>query len=220
MPQRPKTFTIGRVQIHPHERTAQIRTGPRTAAPSRFSAIIQTKAPDLEIAVAIVLEEGGTPVVEELVVHPSPGTRLSSTTLRGLLLDPVVRSAVQAASRPVIERPDVHRNAFQIKGEPGENQAWVSVPAGADERVQQVARLYREALAAGSRAPAEEAAKAVNISRAQVARYIRRARAAGLLPPVADVVKGLVPPVAPPVPEPEQDQRRSPMLRMTDPSSW
>ena len=89
------------------------------------------------------------PVVEELALQPVRGSALTSTTSRAVLLDPIVQAAVKAASKRVTERPDVAPGAFQVEGQPDERRAWVSVPAGADERVLQVARLYRQSLAAG-----------------------------------------------------------------------
>lgn len=189
MPARAQTFRIGRIHVTPHESSTQIRTGPGTAAPSRFQADVMLEIPAMHAVVNVMVGDGGLPVVEQLGMEPLPGTMLTSTTLRAVLLDPIVRAALKEASRPVVERPDVAAGAFQVDGDPDETHAWVSVPAGADDRVLQVARLYREALAAGSRSPAADAAAAVHISRAQVARYIRRARAGGLIPPVDQVIR-------------------------------
>jgi hypothetical protein len=58
----------------------------------------------------------------------------------------------------------------------------VTVHSEDDARL--AAQIYSEAVAAGSRAPAVAVANALNRSRAQAARYIRRARELGLLSPL------------------------------------
>lgn len=187
MAPRAPASSIGRIHIEPGEGALQIRTGPKVAAPSHFKASIELKAPPMRVILWVRLDGGAAPVVEELALRPAPGSPLTSTTLRLVLLDPLIRAVVKKASRPVIERPDVAPGAFQVKGG-DQRHAWVSVPPGADERVLQIASLYNQALSAGSHSPAADAAAAVRLSRAQVARYVRRARAVGLIPPVDQVI--------------------------------
>ena len=220
MPQRPKTFRIGHIVVQAHERSAMVRTGPKRAAPSRFTAYAQLRNPDVQVAVTVALEDGAVPVVEELAIRPGKKTPVNSTVLRGILLDQIVPAVVKAASKPITERPDVLPGAFQVSGEPDENQAWVSPAPGANEKVLQAARIYRDALSAGSRAPAAIAAEEMKLSRAQVARYIRKAREAGLLPSVDDVVKGRVPAPASRAPDPGPQKSEVRMRRLADPSLW
>jgi hypothetical protein len=188
MPQRPKHLKIASVDVTPAERSAPVRTGPGTAAPSRFTADVQLEAPDLHVSITIRVSAGGLPVVDTLTVRPTPRTPLTSGTVRQILLDPIVRAALAAAVKPVTGRPDIAPGAFQVAGD-SEYEAWVTAPAGATERVQQIARLYNEALTAGSRSPGLEAANAVHLSRAQAARYIKKAREAGLIPPIGEVTR-------------------------------
>jgi hypothetical protein len=202
MPQRPKNFRIARVEVT-EAGPARVRTGPDAAAPARFTAAVQLAVPDLRVDVDILVTPGGLPTVQRLTVWASPTTALTSSSLRQVLLDPVVRAAVAAASGPTTERPDLMPGAFQVKGDP-EGQAWVSAPAGADDRVRQVARLYNEALSAGSKAPALDVSETVHISRSQVARYIRKARDLGLIPPVGEVFRP-VPAAAPQPPAGKPD---------------
>jgi hypothetical protein len=169
--------------------------------------------------VTVLLEDGAVPVIEELAVRPGKKTPINSTVLRGILLDQIIPAAVKAASKPIKERPDVMPGAFQVSGEEDESRAWVSPAPGVNEKVLQAARIYREALSAGSRAPAAIAAEEMNLSRAQVARYIRKAREAGLLPPVDDVIKGRVPAAASLTPRPGPDRPEIRMRRLTDPSA-
>jgi hypothetical protein len=185
MPQLPRNFAIGSVTVHPDEDVAPVRTGPGTAVPSRFIAELQLAEPDLRVAVAIRVTPGGSPAVEAMQVWASNRTPLTSGTLRKVLVDPIVRASMAAAAQPVTDRPDIAPGAYQIQGD-AEHQAWISAPAGATDRVRQVARLYTEALTAGSKSPGQDAANAVHISRAQAARYIKRARELGLIPPLGE----------------------------------
>lgn len=203
MPQRPKNFRIARLEVTPASPSpARVRTGPDAAAPARFTAAVQLAAPDLHVDVDILVTPGGLPAVQRLTVWASPTTALTSSSLRQVLLDPVVRAAVAAASEPTAERPDLMPGAFQVEGDP-EGQAWVSAPAGADGRVRQVARLYNEALSAGSKAPALDVSETVHISRSQAARYIRKARELGLIPPVGDVFRPVPAAPQPPAGRPD-----------------
>ena len=221
MPQRPKVFRIARIHIQVAGSPAPVRTGPKTAAPARFTAWAELRNPDVLVALTIVLEVGAVPVIEELVIQPGPKkTPVTGTVLRGILLDQIVPATIAAAGKPVTGRPDVAPGAYQFDGMSNEGQAWVSATPGADERVQRVAQIYREALSAGSRAPAAVAAEEMNLSRAQIARYIRKAREARMLPPVNDVVKGQATALAGPAPEPGAEHPEVRLRRLTDPSLW
>lgn len=193
MATRPAVFVIKSVDIQFKEkRVLWIRTGPGRAAPSRFTAVIETRNPSLYVALYLRLPGGDAPVIEQLSIRPGPGTAVSAGVLRGVLVDRLVQAAVKKASRRTTERPDVAAGAFQVQGTSA-MVANISRYPGADERVRQAAELYRDALARGSRSPAADAAEAMNLSRAQIARYIRRARDARLLPPVGDVVRRRAP---------------------------
>jgi hypothetical protein len=221
MPQRPKVFRIARIHIQVAGRPAPVRTGPKTAAPAKFTAWAELRTPDVLVALTIVLEMGAVPVIEELVIQPGPKkTPVTGTVLRGILLDQIVPAAIAAAGEPVTGRPDIAPGAYQFDGMPDEGQAWVSAAPGADERVQRVAQIYREALSAGSRAPAAAAAEEMKLSRAQIARYVRRAREAGLIPPVDEVIKGRPAAPASPVLDPGPEHPEVHMRRLTDPSLW
>lgn len=185
VPQRPRNFDISHVSVESAERTAMIRTGPGVAAPQRFTAYVDLASPALRLRLTVVVSPGGLPVVETMKIWGSSQTPLTSGTLRKILMDPIVRAAIAEASVPATDRPDIAPGAFQVEGH--EHEAWIGAPAGATDRVRQIARLYNEALTAGSRAPSLEAAEAVHISRAQAARYVRKARELDLIPPVGEV---------------------------------
>lgn len=221
MPQPAKNFRIGRIHVQPAERSAMVRTGPRTAAPSRFRAFVSMKTPDLDVILDLALETGAVPVIEQLAIRPGKKNPVTSAALRGILLDQIIPAVVKAASKRVIERGDVHPGAFQLESERDSNGVRVGVPPGTDEKVLQAARAYRDALAAGSRSPALAVMEDMDLSRAQAARYIRKARTAGLLPAVDDVIKGRVPRPALPAQDDHAHSRPPIQLRnMNDPATW
>ncbi len=217
MPQRPKSFRIDSVAVRPDPQAAPVRTGPGTAAPGVFVADVHLAVPDIHLKLGIRITAGGLPVVQALTVWASDQTPLTSGTLRKILLDPIVRAAAGEAARQVRDRSDVAPGAFHVDGA-AEDELWVTAPAGATERVQQIARLYNDALMTG-RPPGLEAANAVHISRAQAARYIRKARELGLIPPVGEVTGVVRPPAVwpvrvDPVGAPQAGQRReAPIFR-------
>lgn len=195
VPARPKNFRIESVDVRdpdPERPAAPVLTAQGKAAPSTFVADVRLAEPDLLVEVGIRMQAGGRPVVHHVTVWATPATPLTSGSLHKVLLDPIVRAALEEAQQPVEEMPDFAPGAFHVPGEP-EEQLWVSTPARADDRVRQIARLYKEAVTAGSKSPGLDAANAVGISRAQAARYIKRARDLGLLPPLEEVFKAPAP---------------------------
>jgi hypothetical protein len=174
----------------------------------------------VQVAVDVLLEAGAIPVIEQLAIRPVREP-ITAGLLRRVSLDQIIPAAVKAASEPVIETGDHAAGAFQPHDEAGSNEVRVSVPPGTDERVLRAARFYREALARGSRSPAADTAKAKHLSREHTARYIRRARAAGLLPSVKDVVSGKAPPQ--PVAEADTPPGWTPMRHLrnlNNPQTW
>jgi hypothetical protein len=218
---RARRARFGRIITQRPERAAMVRTGPRTAAPSRFTAWLEVKTPAMQVAVDVLLEAGAVPVIEQFAIRPVREP-ITAALLRKVSLDQIIPAAVKAASVPVTERGDIAPGAFQIEGDENSNQVRVSAPKGTDERVIRAAQFYREALAAGSRSPAVATAKALHLSREHTARYIRRARAAGLLPPVRDVVSGKSPARPRPAPQPSTPPGWTPIrLRdLSNPETW
>jgi hypothetical protein len=222
MPQRARRVRFGRIIVRAAERSAMVRTGPKTAAPSRFTAWLEVKTPAMQVAVDVLLAAGAVPVIEQFAIRPVREP-ITAALLRKVSLEQIVPAAVKAASATLTERGDVAARAFQVPGEEDSNQVHVSAPPGTDKRVIQAAQFYREALARGSRSPAVATAKAMHLSREHTARYIRRARAAGLLPSVEDVVSGKAPARPRPVAEADTPPGWTPMQRLrnlNDPETW
>jgi hypothetical protein len=222
MPQRAGRARFGRIIVQAAERSAWVRTGPRTAAPSRFTAWLEVKSPAVQVAVDVLLEAGAVPVIEQLAIRPVREP-ITAGLLRKISLDQIIPAAVKAASQRVIEQAGGVPGAFQLQGEQDSNQVRVSAPKGTDDRVIRAAQFYREALARGSRSPAADTAKTMHLSREHTARYIRRARAAGLLPSVSDVVSGKAAPQPRPVAEADTPPGWTPMRHLrdlNDPQTW
>lgn len=174
----------------PHKKAAWVRTGETTTVPSAFDARILLGPPELEITMAIVVGAGGHALVREFAVAPQgAGETVTTRLLRRIPMDRLLRAALQVVTvDQMIPRDDIHPDAFQMPGDPAD-QAWVSPRPQAGRgrevssaRVVRAAEIYREALASGSRKPAEVVAERLHYSRATAARDIRAARERGLLP--------------------------------------
>jgi hypothetical protein len=180
----PVDFEIGSVRIAT-DTVARVRISPTEAVPKTFIASIRLERPKLDVEISVwVVQPGNRPVVRELSVKANTATPVTTTTLRRVLVDPLLRAAVQAATVPVTLRPDAHPLAFQVPGQEG--TAYVGPPPPrtdrgrrdtADANAETAARIYKEAVMLGSRTPAKDVVAAMApVSRAQVARYLRRAR--------------------------------------------
>jgi hypothetical protein len=103
-----------------------------------------------------------------------------------------MRFAMAQASVPVRLRPDLHPAAFQLATESEDGGAWVSggpIEPGRGkntpvDRIAQAAEIYRDAVANGSRSPAEVVTSKMGYSSATTSRDLKEARKRGLLPPV------------------------------------
>lgn len=181
------------VSAIPDKHAGYVRTGAETAVPTRILASALIPEPAIEISMFIQVDGGGRARVRQFeVVAGDLNTAVTTSLLRRLPVDALVREALNSATRTVRPRPDVNPHAFQVPGDP-DNQAWVSrAPARTqrgkkvpEDRVARAARVYLRALREGSNAPAEVVAKELGYSRATAARDIRAARERNppLLPP-------------------------------------
>jgi hypothetical protein len=182
-------FKIEQVVVQRHERSGLIRTGPGTAVPTRFIALIDLGQPKLTVSMDVIVDQAGTrPRLVELSLQTDLWTSITTSALRRVLVDQLLQAALDRATVPVTGAPEVHPGAFKAQGEL--DSAWVSPPprppgrgsGTPDDRAQEAARIYSDAVTRGSRAPGVAVANTMGYSRAQVARYIRRARELGLLP--------------------------------------
>lgn len=192
VPREPKDFTIDQVLVQRHERSGLIRTGPETAVPTRFSASVVLTQPELTVWMDVRVDQAGTrPRLIDLRLTTDIRAAITTSTLRRVLVDQLLQAALDRATVAVEGHPEIHPDAFRAEGEPTDH-AWVSPPprpssrgrATPDDRAREAARIYSEAVIGGSRAPGVAVANAMGYSRAQVARYIRRARDLRMLPPL------------------------------------
>lgn len=186
VPRQPKNFAIETVvHVTPAQRWVPIRTGPTTYVPSRFTARLLLAEPKLVVDVDVVVGTGGQARLQELAViaDQAGAVPISSSTLRRILVDQVLRAVLTAASRSdATDRPDLRPGAFQLPGD--EEEAWVE--GKGTPQVRRAAQIYISARASGSRAPTEAVATEMNVSRSQASRYVRAARDAELLPEADD----------------------------------
>lgn len=172
-----------------------VRTGDDTAVPGSLKAVFLLEEPPVQVLMKVRVDGSGRPRVEELSLVPNDpmSGAITTTTMRGVAVDALMREALEHATIKVKMRPDVHALGFQVPGDP-DNMVRVSPdPAASNkgtkvpkDRVDRAAQVYLNALSAGSNAPAEVVAKELGYSRATAARDIRAARKRNLLPPLGE----------------------------------
>jgi hypothetical protein len=197
VPRKPKEFKINEVLVQRSEQTALIRTGPDTAVPSRFTATVALQQPELTVWMDVIMTQAGTrPNLVDLRLQVDFRASITTSVMRQVLVDQLLQAALDKATIHIEDDPRAHPHAFRTEGDP-EDQAWVSPPPRPpgsgrntpDKHAREAARIYSEAVMRGSRAPGVAVAHEMGYSRAQVARYIRRARELGLLPARAATTK-------------------------------
>lgn len=191
VPRLPKNFQIAWVSIELLEPEGYLSTGPDTAVPSRFEAHFQLAKPEAAVTIEVFVGADLRPVVLELRIRSKVRTPITTSVLRQVLIDQLLREALNKATVPSAVREE-WLASLPLGGQPQSRKTDAATrPApsaperlrgNADEDARTAAQIYAEAVAAGSRAPAVAVANTMNRSRAQVARYIRRAREMGLLP--------------------------------------
>jgi hypothetical protein len=178
MPRQPKDFQIAWSSIEKLVPSGYLRIGPDAVVPSRFKAVITMAVPQMLVTMEIaVVAPEMRPRVIEISLRANTATPITTTVLRQVLIDQLVREAMSKAIVPASEAPDVDPRAFGTAATAQER-----AQASAEQDARQAARIYSEAVASGSAAPAVAVANAMNRSRSQAARYIRKARELGLLP--------------------------------------
>lgn len=185
----PKHFSIGSVSVERLEPSGYVETGPGTSVPSRFEASFQLVSPEATVTIEVFVGADLRPAVIEMNIRSKVRTPITTSMLRNVLVDQLLQAALEEATVPSSVRDE-----WLATMPPGiadtASRTRTTVPPSSGERVRDnaeedartAAQIYKEALAAGSRAPAMAVAHTMNRSRAQVARYIRRAREMGLLP--------------------------------------
>jgi hypothetical protein len=167
VPRPPKDFEIAWVSIEPREPGGYLRTGPDTVVPALFGASFALEKPRAAVMIEVFVGADLRPYVAELTIRANVQTPITTSVLRRVLIDQLLREAMAKAT--------VHsRGDLTVGQERGRGHV--------EDDARRAAEIYSEAVASGSRAPAVAVANVMNRSRAQAARYIRRARELGLLP--------------------------------------
>lgn len=148
--------------------------------PRSFTVSARTIMPAAAIVLHCAVAENGNINVQTATIMPT-GNNPSVTTsvLRQVLVDHLVRAAVDRISRRV-----------DMPGSPV-NPLPHYVRAGRDSRIREAAQAYRNALAQNSPAPVYEVGLSLGYSHSQASRYVRDAFAAGLLDDVPRPKPGL-----------------------------
>jgi hypothetical protein len=194
VPRAPKNFRIDMLHVEEMPPSGYVRSGPDTAVLTHFQAGFALGIPQVSGKIEVILIDGLRPSVIELSIRSRAQDPVNSTMLRQILVDQILQAAMEKAAIPLAEYEEwlkKSRNGRTLEPWPRE------APGGgtptsrelarrrADEDARKAAQVYAEAVASGSRAPAVAVSETMNRSRAQVARYIRRAREMGLLSPLA-----------------------------------
>ena len=196
------------IRIRPHsDDTPNVRvSGDQMACPSEFFAtfkLAQRRVPMPELEIHVCLDSG-QPTCLGLQVVSGTGS-LTGSVLRELPIGAMVREAVVFASFPYTrDRAEGMGRGFELDGETAFHLAdidavlesrratRVRVKARPRERgipvddafLQQVARVYMDALGSGNQ-PTKCIKEKYTVGRATASRWVRRARDAGHLPPAS-----------------------------------
>ncbi|ONI88132.1 hypothetical protein ALI22I_20560 [Saccharothrix sp. ALI-22-I] len=181
MPRLPKNFTITGVFIESATGCSLVPTGRNSAVPADFRAHVQVTDPAVAVSVGIHVDVETGPRVYELSVRSARSGPVTTTVLRQVLVDQVLRAAMAEAAVDV--GPGVLAALVEPTVDPRLRPGLrrEDLP---DLDAATAAEIYSAAVAAGSPRPGIVVASRMNRSRSQVARYIRRARELGLLPPL------------------------------------
>lgn len=191
VPRLPKNFRIDWVTIERLSPGGYISTGPNTAVPNRFEAHFVLGNPEAVVTIEVFVPADLRPVVLELKIRSKAKAPVTTSVLRQVLVDQLLQRALEEATVSASVREEwLASLPPHVQALAADNMS--AAPASADERrrghadedARTAAQIYLEAMATGSRAPGVAVANKMNRSRAQVARYIRRARELGLLPPL------------------------------------
>jgi len=170
----------------PAEPHGWIRSTENRAFPSRF--YVQTDMDGYKVTMLAEVGQRGPGATHVAVRQPEgrDGAPVTMTVLRRVAVDQVIREAVDQLSRPAMA-DDSEPGAFCVEGIGGVWHGPAPRPSGrgsqtADARLQRVAEVYLDAVAAG-KPPVKAVEKQLHFSRSTAGRLVGQARKAGLLTP-------------------------------------
>ena len=168
----PKDFKIAWVSyVEPLKPVVYVRTGRDTAIPTRFRSTVTLAEPEMAVTIEVFTGADLQPRIYEMTLRTNVQRPINSSRLRQVLVDQMMKAVMKEAEVPVDSLPP-----DAVKG-----IEYIPATGNAEEDASIAARIYRDAVNSGNPAPAQAVASAMGRSRAQVARYIRRARELGFL---------------------------------------
>lgn len=202
MPRKPSSerFVVGNFAAEAAERAGWIAINHEQAMPSRFVAEAQLLEPPCTVSLEARLDVSGEILVKKLSVEvPLPGAAaITTTNLRSILVAQLVRESVKELAKPIEMLPDFPKpSAYRLTDGP-RDEVWVSAPQPKSgrgretprDRIVRAAAVYREAVSRGSRSPVKDVARELGYSESQTSRYLKAARAEGMLDDVAAPMQG------------------------------
>jgi hypothetical protein len=193
VPRQPKNFKVDSVVVTPVAPIEYVPTGPHTAVPARFEAHFVLETPAANVTVEVFVDPNRGPVVLSLHMRAKGSAPVGTVMLRQIPVDQLLQRAVTEATVTAAPQSEAQPSRPILTEKTGSETHSAELTLTASERTRRqfdedartAADLWSNAVASGSRRPGIDVAREMNRSRAQVARYVRRARELGLLPPAA-----------------------------------
>jgi hypothetical protein len=164
------------------ERDPLVRTGAANALPSSFSAEVDDPQQPYALDLRVRTIPGRRPEVVELRMELRNPKRPGGITTEGLRSVQIAKALQMAISRAV-------KPMTAEAGEPALARPLRGVPV-TEHFLEQVADVYRSAVASGSPAPVAEVSRQLGGSRPTAGRWVVQARKAGILRPALGTKPG------------------------------
>jgi len=189
-------YAVVQIEIQPGKRPLWIAAGDG-AVHSEFTAVIDDDHLPYRVEMRVRTSTAvGRPEIDALLLVRRDGP-ITTESLRRCNVSGLLRAAIAADTRPRVDNPDGTFRVLDV-GEP-ENQAWGGPRLGPGrgrampaDHLEQVARIYREALAAGL-PPTKAVRLKMNASQSTAARWVAQARDRGFLGPAVGTQAGEAP---------------------------
>jgi hypothetical protein len=178
-----------------------VRTGPSTAIPNLFRAVVDDPAQPFVLQFKVQTTAGRRPEVVELLLETRDPTSPGGVTTEGLRRVHIAKALTLALAKATRRASEVSDGLFGLSDhDPG--SSWTDEPVARPVRGEpvteaflgMVADTYRKAVASGSRRPVGELGEQLGGSRSTAGRWVVQARRAGLLGAAVGRVAGEAPP--------------------------
>lgn len=199
----PLPTRVAKIVTEPDDRAGWVQAGPDHAIPTRFYGWAELADPPCMVRLDVIIDtEIRTPVVRELIMERQEqtpaGPPITASLLRRVTLDELLRRMLLDVQERIVSLDrQGYTGVFQLArdAESGSTVAYggrrLAPTSGrdrrtADEKLRQVADVYRAAMAAG-KPPTKAVAEQLHYKRAHAGRLVMQARRASYLGPT---VKG------------------------------